>query len=493
MENKKQSKNYIALIIMIILSIVSQILTLARTSVVAKNFGATSAMDAFGLSNSVATLIFGFITAGISTIIIPSYINKEKKHVDSFITLIYGIISIVVVLIILFRYQIVGSFSNRDDVYIGLACDILIIILAAQFFQAIINITAAFFQSENRFNIPKIINLFSQIFVIVLLLVFKNLTIIEYTFIVAGGILFNFIFDIAVAFFLGWRYKPSFHFNNSETKIILKKFIPIMISAGVYQLSLFIDTLITERLGVGKISILSYSTQIISMVQTVVIGNLMIYIYPKIIKGVKEKSEKMVFWNQTEVFYTITIMLIAGFIVIGKEGIVVLFQRGAFDSNTTSAVYLCTSLYLFGMQFNVLRDMIYRYFYAVGNTKTPSANSMMVSILNIIISLVLVVFMGFYGVVIGTVASSIISTFVIYIRFSKKLGLGSPWILIVGKYFRNLIIAFISIIIVLITKYFLPISNPLVAIFVYGIQLVAVFFIIEFIFNRKIFLFIKEL
>ena len=73
---------------------------------------------------------------------------------------------------------------------------------------------------------------------------------------------------------------------------------------------------------------------------------------------------------------------------------------------------------------NVLRDLIYRYFYAQSDTKTPVKNSLLVSAVNISVSIVLAKLIGVYGIIIGTVVASLVSFARITWQMKIKYGLG---------------------------------------------------------------------
>lgn len=417
-----KTKNKFSLIFMIIISFVTQILSLFKSSIVASNFGAGEAMDAYNLANNIVTFAFGFVASGISTIIIPEYANKRnKKSVDTFITVIYGIMIIVVVLMILLRVQLVGLFGNKEEMLINIIANILIILLLAQYLMSITNITVAYFQCEGRYNIPKLISLISQICVIITLLFAKGISIVNYSCIIAAGLVFNFVFDTLIAIKLGWRYKPVLSFDE-DTKKMFKRFMPIVISTGVYSLTLMIDTTISSFLDTGKLSVLSYSSQISSMVDTILVGNLTIYLYPKITKKINQEGYQRKFWKITAVLHAIVCLVSAGFLTVGYDGIVLLFQRGEFTSEASRMVFIGSSIYIIGQQIGIIRSMVYRYFYAVGDTKTPGGNSIAVSTMNIVFSIILVWSIGFYGIILGTLLASFVSLLMILFRFGKKIG-----------------------------------------------------------------------
>lgn len=489
----KTKKLNLSLIIMILISFITQILSLLKSSIVAGSFGAGEAMDAYNLANNIVTFLFGFVASGISTIIIPEYSNKRnKKAVNTFITVIYGVVFLVIALMIALRIHIVGLFHNRGEMFTNLVANVLIVLLLAQYLSSIANITVAYFQCEGKYNIPKIISLIFQILVIVALLIFKEINIVQYTVIVAAGLVFNFLFDTALALKSGWRYKPTFLFDEN-TKTLFKRFLPIIVSTGVYRLTLMIDTTISSFLDTGKLSILSYSSQISSMVDAVLIGNLTIYLYPQITKRITEDGYQKQFWKSTATLHAIVCLVSAGFLTVGHEGVALLFQRGAFNANASKMVYIGASIYIVGQQTSVIRDLIYRYFYAIGDTKTPGINSIIVSISNIVISLILVKLIGFYGIIIGTVLASLVSLGIIFIWFKKKIGFNESIFAILGRYLMSTIVFAITVGLVYLTKYFIPISNNLISLLVYGVETLILYLTISLLINRKTLLNIKNI
>lgn len=490
----KNNKNALFLILMIIISCITQILTLMKSSIVAGIFGLSLEMDAFNFSNSIVSLIFGLVAAGIPTIIIPSYINKEREEtINTFITIIYSFVFFVIILIILLRYQIIGLISNKNELFVNIACNILILLLLSQYLLSITNITDAYMQCKNKYNLPKIINLISQIIIVISLLIIDNISIYKYTFIISCGVLINFIFSIYFACKYGWRYKPKLLIRNKKVKEMLITFLPILFSSSVYKISLFVDSTIAARFDTGKLTILSYSNQIANIVNSVLIGNLILYAYPKIVEKIKNGNGQDYFWKQVNLFHSIVILVIIGFLSIGNEGVKILFQHGSFDDFASYSVYIGSSLYIFGQQNNVIRDLYYRYFYATGNTKITAQNSIIVSVLNIILSVILTYLIGFYGIIFGTVLASFISMIIIIIKFSSCFNMQITKTTIVFDYIRNNMIGLVTLLVVLFTKNIFPQNTLIASILLFGTETVLVYCILTFVFNKRIFYALKSL
>ncbi|MCR4902559.1 MAG: polysaccharide biosynthesis C-terminal domain-containing protein [Butyrivibrio sp.] len=480
------NKNVLALALMIFISCLIQVLTIMKSSIVAGYFGTSAEMDAFNFSFNIVTFIFSFVAAGISTIVIPEYVRRNnRKEVDSFLTAVFGVLLIISMIIILIRTPLVSILTNRDENFVILSGNILIILFISYFLSSITNVTGAYFQCENRFNTPKVINLIAQLAVVIVLLVHHNISIYEYSWIIAGGLLVNFIIDTLVALKLGWRYKPSFRFND-KTKHFADLFIPVLVSTGIYRISLLVDTVISSRLDAGSITILSYSNQISGMVNSLIIGNLLIYCYPKIVKNINENRNQSTFWNQTVFFHAVLCLIILGFAAVGQEGISLLFEHGKFKHDATMTVYYCCLIYIFGQQSNVIRDLVYRYFYALGDTITAAKNSVLIGIINIVISILLSMWIGLYGIVLGTIIASAVSLIAILIKFKRIIGFEIVFLKVIKTYVSSELIMIASMFIVFITKKYVSIQSNIISILIFGIESIVLFIVLTYLFNKKV-------
>ena len=330
-------------------------------------------------------------------------------------------------------------------------------------------VTTAYYQSEYRYNIPKIIVLIVNMIVLTVLLlgVIDNIY-LYFSLLIAGSVL-NLILDFIVAIKIGFRYKFCFDFKNPEFKNMMIVFWPIVLSSGVYKLHTMVDTTIATNLAVGQATILTYASQVITMVNTVIVGNLTVYVYPKIIANLKTKNISKYFWDYCILFHAVLAIIIAGFVNVGFEGLSLLFFGGKFTLENVNVLYMCACVYISGQQFNVIRDLIYRYFYANSNTKETFKNSVIVSIIKIILSLLLVSLFGVYGIVLGTVLSNMISLALIYIRFKKNFGIDVKISYIFIEITKNILAMIGSVIVIHWLKIFLAIDNNILSIIVYGI------------------------
>lgn len=489
----KEYRNSFSLILMIIITGITQILTLMKSSLVAGIFGTGIEIDAYNLANSIVSFLFGFIAAGISTVIIPNYVkNTNRKNVDTFITALYGLIAFIVFILIVFRYQIIGVFSNRDELFVNICCNTLIILLLANYLLAISDVTVAYFQCKGKYNLPKIVSLIAQLIVVVILIFYPNLTISQYTYIIAIGLFINFLLDTIFAFKEGWRVYPSLALFSPGTKKLFGIFLPIVFSTGIYKLSLMIDSTIAARLQTGQITILAYASQISNIINTILIGNLLTYYYPKIVEKVDTSDGQKSFWNQVILFHLIVCLVIAGFTTVGHETVELLFRHGTFSEDAAKFVYIGALIYVVGQQTDVVRDLIYRFFYAKGNTTVAAKNGVIISVVNITVSIILVYFIGFFGIFFGTIIASFISLIVMFFKFNAYFEFVISIKSIAKALLKNNLVVIITITIIVFLKKLIVFNSLFLQIFIYGILTVFVFCILSLVFHKNLKEMIKE-
>lgn len=476
MEKNQNKKQAIQLILMIVLTCVSQVVALYKSRFTAVNFGATDYMDAYNFSLEIATFIFSFVVGGVTTVIIPAYVKKKSPQViNTFITVTYGSIILLTFGILLLRFPLLSLLTGRGGDFSAIASDFLIISFIIQGITAFLAVTSAYYQCENRYNIPKFIVLLANLVVLFVLLSGKVNNIYSYFFLLVFGAVLNLFLDVVFAFRLGFKFKPCFEIKNKEFQQLMMIFLPTLLSSGIYKLQTMVATTIATNLAEGQVTILGYASQIITMVNTVIIGNLTVYIYPKIVAQLKSNNILIYFWDYCILFHGILTLLIAGFINVGFEGMSLLFFGGKFTLSNVQSLYLCATIFIFGQQFNIVRDLVYRYFYANGNTKETFKNSVIVSILNIVLSLSLVGILGVYGIVIGTVLAGLFSLIMIVLRFKKMFGLGLKFKLVLVEMGKNILAMFGTVLLIQWLKSVFVVENSIVAILIYGIMTVIIY------------------
>lgn len=360
--------------------------------------------------------------------------------------------------------------TSRGITFEESVCDFMLATIIIQGVTAILAITAAYYQCNNKYNIPKTILLLCNMLVVTLLYVLGDISIQQYLILLVMGSVLNLVLDLGIAIKDGFRYKPTFKVSSIGVKEMMLLFIPCMFSTGVYKIHSFVDALIASNLGEGQLTVLTYANMIVGLVNTLIISNLTVYAYPKIVLKINNnvaESQKSI-WDYSMIFHTIVCMMISLYICVGKECISLLFLRGKFNTKAAIMTYICCGIYIFGQQNNIVRDLIYRYFFARGDTKTTFKNSVFISVCNIVLSIILVFKLEIYGIIVGTVVSGAVSLILITIKLREKEGLAKSFRNFCIEFIKNNIILIIISVIIHFLKTRIYFNYDIVNILVYG-------------------------
>ena len=482
------SKAFKQLSLMMFLTILTQVIMLIKTSVVASNFGESIEMDSFNFANNIGEFIYSFIGAGVTTVLIPNLINNDNRDgINIFISVLYTIALVVLIFVQIFKEQLVKTLSTGSNEFIIITCNIMLITLITQYIQSFMGTTDAIFQCSGKFNIPKFITLLSSTILVILILFIKNITIYKYAFLMLITTIINVALHIYLSIKGGYNFQYKLDIKNKEFRDMMKIFAPTVLSTGLYQVSLLIDSIISSRLGAGNISKLSYANNIMLIINTVILSNVMTYFYPKIAGDVNKKNEQKKLFDLSILINCIMILIVVGFILVGRNGISILYQRGKFTRSITNIVYICTLIYIIGMPSNAFRDLIYRYFYAKGDTITPFKNSLIISCLNIFISIILSHFIGIYGIILGTLITSYMSLIMILRKFSQKFKIKYSIKILIIENIKLILSAIITIFIINYLKQMIQTINIFMELLMYGLFCIIVYISILYVLKSKIF------
>lgn len=417
-----KSRMFKDILIITLLTILSQSLIFITNSFVTSKIGINESLDTFNFLKVLFNFIINSIGILITTILIPKFIclEKNKQIIDKYLTL----------LIILFTLIMFGLYNISESILIKHLSyknlkeidDTLKIFIKIYTIIFVLNIFSSIYQANKKMVYTKVVQFSISIFLFLWIFNIENTS----AKILSQGMLLSNLLGFFLYLFNKntYIYKFKFNFNFKDEKLVqtLKISIPVFFSMSIYQLSLVVDSILAGKLGEGNITILSYSSSLIGILTMLFVNNINSYIYPQIIEIIenryllKEKIQDFLMY-----MLLILILIITYFIFIGKEILIVLFKNGKVLEMEIQTIYLLTVIYSLNLLFISGRDLMYRCFYAKKNTMVPFRNSIISVISNIIISIVLYRYIGIYGIVLGTLSSGIISFLRVYYIFNKNI------------------------------------------------------------------------
>lgn len=422
-----------ALIIMII-TLLSKILGFGRDIVLSYYFGTSNISDAYLISLTIPSVIFGFIGIGIVTAYIPmqSRIIDEygedvgAEFTSNFTNIILMILTIILILGMTFTEPIVKLFA------LGFSGDILEltikftkISLFGMYFTAMVSIFSGYLQIKDNYIVPALIGFpLNTIVIITILIASKgNYIVLAIGTLIATGSQFI----LMIPFIRKQNFKYSFIFNLKDERIIKTLYIalPVVIGTSVNQVNILIDRTIASSLAVGGISALNYANRLNLFIQGLFVTSIITAMYPMISSYANNNNFDGIKKALRESINIITIFVLPitiGTMIFSNEVVNLLFARGAFDKNAIIMTSTALFFYALGMLGFGYREVLARGFYSMQDTKTPMINATIGMIMNIILNIILSKILGLGGLALATSISAIFTSILLFISLRKRLG-----------------------------------------------------------------------
>lgn len=423
----------IAIIIMLI-SLISKLLGFVREIVLSYYFGASSVSDAYIISMTVPTVIFGFIGIGIVTAFIPmlsriiseSGEDEGSKYTSNLTNIIMIIVTVMLIAGIVFAEPLVKIFAQGfSDEVLALTINFTKISLVGMYFTALCSIYSGYLQIKSNYIVPALIGFPLSVVSIISILIAANG---NYTILAIGTVVAAFAQFLLIAIYVRKeKFKYSFSINFKDPRIIKTLYIsiPVIIGASINQINILVDRTIASSITIGGISALNYADKINSFIHGLFTLTVITVIYPIISSFASNQNYegiKKVLRESTNIINLLIIPMSLGVMIFSTEITKSLFGRGAFDKNAVILTSSALFFYAIGLFAIALREIIARCFYAMQDTKTPMINASIGLILNIVLNIVLSRYMGIGGLALATSIAAIFTSILLFTSLRRKIG-----------------------------------------------------------------------
>jgi putative peptidoglycan lipid II flippase len=421
-------------------TLLSRIFGFIRDIVVAGFFGAGLSTDAFFVAFRIPNLLRRLLAEGSLTIsfvpVFTEYLgNKPKKDALDLANIAFTLLSIILVIVslagILLSPVIVRliapGFAEVPEKY-ELTVLLTRIMFPYIFFISLVALCMGILNSLRHFAAPALAPVVLNISIIAAAFLLRNIF-EEPVLSLAVGVMVGGVLQLAMQFpFLtrkGVRIKPDFHFNHPGIKRIGLLMLPAVFGVAVYQINVFIGTLLASLLPEGSVSYLYYSDRIVELplgIFAIAVGTASLpSLSEQAARGDYEELKKTVSFSLRLILF-VTIPSMVALIVLRVPIISVLFQRGRFDTLSTILTSQALLYYSVGLwAFSCIR-IIVSAFYALQDTKTPVRIAVVALIVNIIMSLLLMGPMKHGGLALATSISSAVNVAMLFVILKKKIG-----------------------------------------------------------------------
>jgi len=390
-----------------VFTFLSRVLGLIRDMVIASLFGSGLSADAFFVAFRIPNLLRRLFAEGSLTIafipVFTEYLTRKGKN-DAFemarivLTILSLALAVITVLGVLFSPWIVRvqAFGFGGS---GMKYDLTVLLTRITFPYILFISLVAFFMgvlnSLRRFAAPAAAPILLNVGIIggaFLLSPHLSEPIVGVALGVFIGGLLQVALQIPWIMKSGMRLLPSWMPDHPAVRRIGRLMLPAVFGSAVYQFNGFIGTLLASFLPEGSISWLYYADRIVQFPLGVFAIAISTAVLPSLSGHAAEKNLDE--FNRTlshalRLVFFVTIPATVGLVVLGRQIISILLQRGQFSAYATLMTDQALFYYTLGLwAFSGIRILV-SGFYALQDTKTPVKVAIVAVVANIALSLML--------------------------------------------------------------------------------------------------------
>jgi putative peptidoglycan lipid II flippase len=199
--------------------------------------------------------------------------------------------------------------------------------------------------------------------------------------------------------------------------------IPATLGAGVYQVSVFIDTFFLTRIGTGAVSWFNYADRLNQLPLGVIGAAIGTAILPQVSRhvdiGEVDKAAR-VQGQAAELAMLLCLPASLALAVSALPLVSAIFEAGRFNANDAHYTALTLSLIALGLPAYVLVKVLTPGFYARRDTATPVKVALVVLAANIVLNFALIPPFGIGGLAAAVALSSWLNCTILYILLHRR-------------------------------------------------------------------------
>ena len=371
--------------ILTISAIVSRALGVVRDWLLARSFGAGAELDIYFTAFKIPDFIYNILVlGGILVAFLPlfsEYFSKNKEEAWEFVSncLNIFIVSSSFLAIFLFfsaPFLIRLIAPGFDIVQAEKAISLTRIMLLSPVFFGLSSIFSGVLQYFNRFLIYSFCPIFYNLGIIFGILFFSpKMGILGVVLGVILGAFLHFAIQIPSVLSCGFRYKNILNFKDSRIKRVFYLMIPRMFGVSVQQINLIVTNAIASTLVSGSISIFNFSNNIQYFPIGIIGVPFAVASFPALSKDWAENKREAFIDNFSATFNKIVYFVspVIVFVFVLREQIIrILLRDGLFSSLSAQLTSASLALFCVGILAYSLIPLLFRAFFSLKDTKTPT-------------------------------------------------------------------------------------------------------------------------
>jgi len=434
-----------------LVTIASKFMGFARDMVVANFYGATMVSDAYFYAlqiPSLAIIILGGVggpfhsatvavfsklgvNVGVNVGVKPS--EAVNRLYNTFLTITFLVFALLAILGFFFADKIMGLIiSAGTPELVSLATQHFKIMSPIILIGGIIGIFYGLLVTHQRFILPNLSPMVLSVVVIIAICLVNN---DKSGMVLATATMVGAICQLLLQFpalrKIGYRIRPNFELiNNPQFKNIIELLFPAILSSTMGQITIYIDMFFASTLREGAWTSVVFANRIFQFPVGILVTAFLVPLFPIFSRlageGEGKFDEIRNYFNKgvgTLFFAGIPIIILI--LTLAKDGVSLIFERGAFNSDAVIMVTEALCFLSFSILPYVFRDSITRVYYAFNDSKTPFIIAMSSIALKAFLNylLILKLDMGIAGITLSTTFVTLFNAVMLGLLIHKKIKL----------------------------------------------------------------------
>ena len=438
-----------------VVTVFSKLIGFIRDVVIANYYGTSMVSDAYFYAYQIPALAiillggvggpFHSATVAVFSKLIPNLKEKPEAEVrklfSTFMTATILFFAVLSVLCYFYAEPIMGVIaSGGSPELVRLAAEHLKIMSPVLIIGGIVGIYYGILVTYRYFMLPNLSPIIMSIVIIAMVMTARedNAGVILAWATTIGAIC-QFLLQYPKIRQLGFKFKPNLEFiNNIQFRNICELLFPAVLSSTVGQVHIYVDMFFASSLNEGVWTAVGYANRVFQFPVGILVTAFLVPLFPifsRLVADNDMQGIKNYFNKGVGVLFFGAIPIIIGILVVGMDGVRLIFERGAFDSRATFMVTEALWFLSFSIIPYVFRDSITRVYYSFNDSATPFMIAFSSIVLKVFLNIILInkLHMGIGGITLSTSLVTLFNACMLGVLISKKIKLDY------GVLFKNLL------------------------------------------------------
>jgi putative peptidoglycan lipid II flippase len=450
-------------------NVASRIFGLLREIVKSNMFGASPLLAAYTVAVLVPMTLLNLITGGemVSSSLVPvfsDYVGKERRHelwqlVNVVLSLATIFLIVVVLLIEVFAPQIAwlaGARNFDNQALFSVTVDLMRLAAPAVLFLSIASILTGVLLSLKRFSLPAFTTaVFNATIVIIALLRPNQITSLVW------GLLLGSILQVIMQLpgLRDGKLRISFDWRHPAIKRIAILYSPIVVGLIVNQIAIWISYNLAITTGDNSVTYMTYATTLYQFPLGLVVTALSVATLPTLSRlatnyrtaaenNAPDAADRLRDYKETlaggiRLVIVLGVPAAVGLFVLAQPIISLLLEHGAFTAADTEITTQVLRIYLIGLSFAAVDQMLVFASYARKDTWRPALAGIISIVIYTVVAAALLDSLGLLSLMVADAVKHIIHTIIMLIIFQRQLG-GLAGFKITRTLLKTLLSAFVT-------------------------------------------------